>query len=210
MVMINVDSDGRVVGISVFVVDPGVTTGVGWCAIPIQKIRTLLAYEAVAWALNEGFGDLATVDCQDEVQGACSVVEYYLAATEIMCGLGSGNMKQFNAIVVEDFVIRSGAVGTSAFGSRALLSPVRVGHLFYGMLWGMKSASANSGYPLADLSLVQPSLAKTSCNNKRLVDWGMWIPSLSAHEQDCLRHMIYYFMGIDAMGRETAKYKEGF
>jgi hypothetical protein len=97
-----------------------------------------------------------------------------------------------SAIVTEDFILDMGRADMS----RDILLPVRImARLDYGLHYQF-TRSSNSGisrHPLNRFFVQNRSLAKTTCTDTRLKNWGLYDKSSGPHARDAMRHG-YYFL----------------
>ena len=91
------------------------------------------------------------------------------------------------AIVVEDFIPDFKKMDQA----RHTLSPVR---LMAGFSYGLSCVPTDDGRLGEERMFVQNrSLAKTTCTDERLVNWGLSLKGESRHARDAMKHA-YYFL----------------
>lgn len=89
-----------------------------------------------------------------------------------------------SAIVLEDFIVDFEQITKS----RDALSPVRIISAFSHGLW----ADAPMGMNRNRMWIQNRSLAKTTCNDLRLRNFGLYDSSSGAHARDATRHAFYF------------------
>lgn len=149
--------------IHVIGIDPGGTTG--WCRITIPRASVFdgARSEILSWETGEITG---TEPEQVRKIG-------WLARSAQGLAYKTGP-----ALVVEDWTIEPMARTTDP----ASLSPIRIGAML---------VYAGERHELGDSSVTfqDRALAKGTCTDERLKEWGMW-PKGSSHERDATRHAI--------------------
>ena len=168
---------------AVLAFDPGETTG--WCAmIGRQDDPTDLLYidygqiDCVAKDLKGWFGNAhkhAGVNLMGENAGISEMVELSL------------NHFPKSAIVIEDFIPDMKRMDQA----RHTLSPVRI---TAGFSFGMSCYRIGDGRLGDERIFIQNrSLAKTTCTDERLKNWGLYDHKSGNHARDAVRHA-YYFL----------------
>lgn len=179
-------------GWSVFVVDPGETTGWVWACIGYNELRSGAADAVVKASAHRSGVQLADSRFQwGQVEGQYRSGEFYEAEhrmaydtyIEMMrCGnLGrrtsGGAVPEISDVIIEDFTLRERTK------RRDLLSPIRVtAHL--------QSIMMMSKHELPPIHL-QSASDKSAITDDRLKHWGLWVPG-KPHAMDALRHLIVW------------------
>jgi len=132
-------------------VDPGVTTGVAFGVLKNGH-----------FALDKGF------ECAGSLEGILTL------SREIKGFFGSNR----GVVVVEDFRLRGGPVGTTKIEG---LAPVAVGAMLKMSLFMLKFDVAGG------VMMQTASQAKTTVTNERLRALGLWVVG-SEHIRDAVRH----------------------
>jgi hypothetical protein len=96
------------------------------------------------------------------------------------------------AIVLEDFILDF----NKADMARHTLSPVRITSAFcYGM--------EQQGFSLDQVHVQNRSLAKTTCTDLRLKNWGLYDSHSGPHARDAVRHCYYFLRNCRGAGIEA-------
>ena len=183
--------------------DPGETTG--YAVLGISP-GSLMASERVRGPLHEAVAHIqyGQIDCTNRT------FEHWEESVNNHAGImlegenaGVGKMlgQVFSlrkpAIVFEDFMLDF----NQATSERHTLSPVRITSAFsYGL------AQMDRGHLLKKLFIQNRSLAKTTCNDKRLRNWGLYDSHSGPHARDAVRHA-YYFLRECSEASGKSKFK---
>jgi hypothetical protein len=98
-----------------------------------------------------------------------------------------------SVVVIEDFIPDMKRMDQA----RHTLSPVRI---TAGFSFGMSQNSANGRLSDERIFIQNRSLAKTTCTDERLKNWGMYEAGSGAHARDATRHAYYFLrdcVGLD-------------
>ena len=179
-------------GLSLFVLDPGETTGWSWCCVGRKELAQLGAVEAVKAASRHRSGAMGSdrrfMSGQVPLEGYASRVRSELEAAHdlyvqsVVCGnmasrTSGGVVQGITDVVLEDFILRERTQ------KRDLLSPVRLTAMVQAMVF------SNDDYEASIHTLQSASNAKSTVTDDRLKRWDLWVPG-QQHARDAIRHMI--------------------
>lgn len=166
-------------------VDPGGTTGVVLLACePEHLTKTTTPLQDVLWWRD------AQIDCQqadsDSVPSKASGHMNLPFAAEIKAARRINRIAKFfenPAVVIEDYIIDMSVMNQT----REILSPVRI----TSMLAAEIHKTSDRG--LDGFFLQNRGNVKTTCNDARLHEWGLYDQHSGGHARDAMRHA-YYFL----------------
>lgn len=174
-------------GISVFAVDPGMTTGWAWACVGLSELRKAGVVGAVRAAQRHRSG-LQLADTRfrsgqvrvgTDFDSEQAQVDALIIEMQVCAHMGdrcsSGSVPGISDVVVEDFILRQRTM------DRSLLSPVRV-------TAGLMQDLYRSTWPYC-VSLQSASDAKSTVTDARLKAWGLYVPG-NEHARDATRHLI--------------------
>lgn len=173
--------------------DPGETTG--WCVIGADIVgltMTSLDYGQIDCAsqdLSGWFGTAhkhAGLNMAGENIGIAQMVD--MAARKY----------PLSVIVIEDFIPDMKRMDQA----RHTLSPVRI---TAGFSYGLSVASAgSSAFSDGRIFIQNRSLAKTTCTDDRLKNWGLYDRKSGPHARDAVRHAYYFLRDCRGNSPESA------
>ena len=190
--------------------DPGETTG--WCVmgvrpealwgneqweseqntLPLQARLDHIEYGEIDCAVGDGTGFNAAMhkhaglNFGAEAQGVDQMLN-------LVNTIGSDNV----AIVLEDFILDF----TKADQARHTLSPVRIISAF---TFGLAYVMDKPDY-MEHVFIQNRSLAKTTCTNLRLHNWGLYDTHSGGHARDATRHAFYFLRDCEGPSHKAAE-----
>jgi hypothetical protein len=181
--------------------DPGETTG--WCAMGVDP-SALLGADTPTDTIQSRLllCEYGTIDCSatassgdipDSIRRHAGL---NLAGENIGVERMLGLVKDWPmaAVVVEDFILDM----NRADQARHTLSPVRItSALSYGL--------HSMGHNPSKIIVQNRSLAKTTCTDDRLKNWGLYDSHSGPHARDATRHAFYVLRTCRGAGAEPAE-----
>ena len=181
--------------------DPGETTG--WCAMGVDP-TALLGADTPTDTIQSRLllCEYGTIDCSATAATTAipDSIRRHAGLNLMGENIGVSHMMGLvrdwpNAtVVVEDFILDM----NRADQARHTLSPVRITSAFSYALFA-------DGHNSDHIIVQNRSLAKTTCTDARLKNWGLYDPHGGPHARDATRHAFYVLRTCRGSGIEAAE-----
>lgn len=194
------EGDSRELAI-ILAFDPGETTG--WCALGVDP-ATLLGADGPEDVLQKRLllCDYGEIDCSATAAATAIPDSIRRHAGLNLMGENLGVHKMLKlvnewpncTVVIEDFILDM----NRADQARHTLSPVRITSAFSYALFA-------DGHNSEHIIVQNRSLAKTTCTDLRLKNWGLYDSGSGPHARDACRHAFYLLRTCRGAGIESAE-----
>lgn len=181
--------------------DPGETTG--WCALGVEP-DALLGADTPTDTLQSRLllCEYGTIDCSATASVAAIPDSIRRHAGLNLMGENIGVSRMLGlvrdwpncTVVIEDFILDM----NRADQARHTLSPVRITSAFSYALY-------SDGHNSDHIIVQNRSLAKTTCTDLRLKNWGLYDSMSGPHARDAMRHAFYLLRTCRGSAMEAAE-----